>query len=79
MQIDKLELILRTFFWGKRKTIGKSIAEAPFLDAKEFNRDYPDLRKEILDSLEKNKIELRLRPEELKVDDYHKILKGLGN
>ena len=79
MQIDKLELILRTFFWGKRKTIGKSISEAPFLDAKEFNRDYPDLRKEILDSLEKNKIELRLRPEELKVDDYHKILKGLGN
>ena len=77
-QIEKLELLLKTFFWGKRKTINKSIAEAPFLDAKEFNSAYPNLRQEILDSLEKNKIELRLRPEELKVEDYHKIIKSLA-
>ena len=77
-QIEKLELLLKTFFWGKRKTINKSIAEAPFLDAKEFNSDYPNLRQEILDSLEKNKIELRLRPEELKVEDYHRIIKSLA-
>ena len=77
-QIEKLELLLKTFFWGKRKTINKSIAEAPFLDAKEFNSAYPNLRQEILDSLEKNKIELRLRPEELKVEDYHNILNSLS-
>lgn len=77
-QIEKLELLLKTFFWGKRKTINKSIAEAPFLDSKEFNSDYPNLRQEILDSLEKNKIELRLRPEELKVEDYHRIIKSLA-
>lgn len=77
-QIEKLELLLKTFFWGKRKTINKSIAEAPFLDSIEFNSDYPNLRQEILDSLEKNKIELRLRPEELKVEDYHGIIKSLA-
>lgn len=77
-QIEKLELLLKTFFWGKRKTINKSIAEAPFLDSIEFNSDYPNLRQEILDSLEKNKIELRLRPEELKVEDYHRIIKSLA-
>jgi 16S rRNA (adenine1518-N6/adenine1519-N6)-dimethyltransferase len=78
MQIDKLELLLKTLFWGKRKTIGKSITEAPFLDSQEFNSAYPNLRQEILDSLAQNKIELRLRPEELKVEDYHRILKRLS-
>nr|MBP7282665.1 16S rRNA (adenine(1518)-N(6)/adenine(1519)-N(6))-dimethyltransferase [Leptospiraceae bacterium] len=76
-QIEKFELLLKTFFWGKRKTIGKSIAEAPFLDSKEFNTDYPNLREEILNALGKNKIELRLRPEELKIEDYHRVLELL--
>lgn len=76
-QIEKFELLLKTFFWGKRKTIGKSIAEAPFLDSKEFNTDYPNLREEILNALGKNKIELRLRPEELKIEDYHSVLTDL--
>lgn len=73
-QLEKFEILLKTFFWGKRKTIGKSISEAPFLDSEEFNGKYPSLRKEIQDSLSIHNIEFRLRPEELKIEDYHKIL-----
>jgi len=76
-QIEKFELLLRTIFWGKRKTIGKSISEAPFLDSNEFNADYPNLRLEILNSLSENQIELRLRPEELKIEEYHQVLELL--
>lgn len=76
-KIEKFELLLRTIFWGKRKTIGKSISEAPFLDSNEFNTNYPHLRQEILNSLSENQIELRLRPEELKIEDYHRVLELL--
>lgn len=73
-QLFKFELLLKTLFWGKRKTISKSIAEAPFLDSIEFNTNYPNLRQEILNSLSKNNIKLRLRPEQLTIEDYHNIL-----
>ncbi|HMV43241.1 MAG TPA: 16S rRNA (adenine(1518)-N(6)/adenine(1519)-N(6))-dimethyltransferase RsmA [Leptospiraceae bacterium] len=73
-QIEKFELLLKSLFWGKRKTIGKSISEAPFLNSKEFTENYPEIQKEILEAMSNCKIDLKLRPEELKKEDFHRIV-----
>lgn len=76
-QINKFELLLKSLFWGKRKTIGKSISEAPFLNSEEFIQNYSQLKKEILEAINSCNLDLKLRPEELKKEDYHNIIKNL--
>lgn len=68
-KIAKYELFLKSIFWGKRKTIFKSISDSPFLDV--------EIRTYLLDFLNEEKNLLNKRPEELDVEVYLKILESI--
>jgi 16S rRNA (adenine1518-N6/adenine1519-N6)-dimethyltransferase len=68
-QKKKFETFLRSVFWGKRKTIHKSLLKSPFLEEKE-RINYITLLQNLNFNLEK-------RPEELDKKDYIKILENL--
>ncbi|MCE9500750.1 MAG: 16S rRNA (adenine(1518)-N(6)/adenine(1519)-N(6))-dimethyltransferase RsmA [Leptospira sp.] len=75
-KIEILELLLKTFFWGKRKTLHKSLIDAPFIDESEIAASTPDFRARILDSILKSGIDARKRPEELTKKDFHRIVEN---
>ena len=69
IQKKKFEIFLRTVFWGKRKTIQKSLLKSPFLEEKE--------KLNYIQILENLNFNLEKRPEELEKKDYIKILENL--
>lgn len=69
-KIPNLELILRGFFWGKRKTISKILESSPFFEAHHREK----LKSIILENLQKTGKE---RPEELQFHEYYEIAKLL--
>lgn len=70
-ELTILELILRGFFWGKRKTIQKCINENPFFGE--------DERKNLLGILEETKIlSGKERAEEIPGETYYKLAKLSG-
>lgn len=69
-EVIVLELILRGFFWGKRKTIQKSIKENPFFSDKE--------RIVLQNIIEKTQILTgKERPEEITGEHYYRLAKLL--
>ncbi len=69
-KIPNLELILRGFFWGKRKTISKILESSPFFE--EIHRK--KLRQILFEKLNKTGKE---RPEKLQFQEYYEIAKTL--
>jgi 16S rRNA (adenine1518-N6/adenine1519-N6)-dimethyltransferase len=65
-QIEKLEIILRSFFWGKRKTIGKILNESPFMT---------NPIREKLQSTLQDKI-LKSRPQDLSFEIYYELARN---
>lgn len=76
-RIEILEIFLKSIFWGKRKSIHKSIKEAPFWKDSLVKAKYPNLQKKILDSLEYLKINSSYRPEELSKKDYYCLIDSI--
>ena len=71
-EIDVLQIILRSFFWGKRKTIQKNIKDSPFLD--KFNRN------EILEAvLQVDNLTGQERAEDIKKETYYHIAKKINS
>ncbi|NBU98611.1 MAG: hypothetical protein EBS19_10450, partial [Spirochaetia bacterium] len=71
-EIDVLQIVLRSFFWGKRKTILKNIKDSPFLD--KFNRS------EIIDAvLQIDNLTGKERAEDIKKESYYKIAKIINS
>lgn len=69
IQVNQFELVLKTFFWGKRKTLYKSAREAPF-----FVSDIQ--RHALCEVLNELGIPEGKRPEELDKTDFYKIALG---
>jgi len=67
-EIDLFHLIVKSAFWGRRKTILKSLSASPHLT-------YP--KENILDVLQKTKIDRTVRAENLDIQDYINITKHL--
>ncbi|MDX1959740.1 MAG: 16S rRNA (adenine(1518)-N(6)/adenine(1519)-N(6))-dimethyltransferase RsmA [Leptospiraceae bacterium] len=68
-EIKYLELILRSFFWGKRKTLHKIISESPFLEI-----EHRDILANLITEKEKGQ-----RPEDIIVSRYYELAKNLSN
>ncbi|MCB1178922.1 MAG: ribosomal RNA small subunit methyltransferase A [Leptospiraceae bacterium] len=65
-KVNKLENLLRSFFWGKRKTISHIIKKSPFLN--------DNMRKVLEQEFTKvTKKELSIRPENLDFEDYYNL------
>ncbi|MCB1190178.1 MAG: ribosomal RNA small subunit methyltransferase A [Leptospiraceae bacterium] len=73
-RIDIMEIILKSIFWGKRKSIFKSVREAPFWNESEIKFKFPDLQKKVLLSMEKCGLNPSYRPEELSKKDYYCLI-----
>jgi len=76
--VELLELLLKTFFWGKRKTLQKSLSDAPFIDRSGVFSSIPEFRKKILASISKSGIDPKSRPEEIVRTDFHRIVENTG-
>lgn len=71
-EIEVLQIILRSFFWGKRKTIQKNIKDSPFLN--KFNRN------EIIEAvLQIDNLTGQERAEDIKKESYYKIAKIINS
>ncbi|NUM40127.1 MAG: ribosomal RNA small subunit methyltransferase A [Leptospiraceae bacterium] len=68
LEVEKFELVLKTFFWGKRKTLYKSAKEAPFYSSiKE--------RDTLCEALVEIKVPEKTRPEQLTKNQFYEIAK----
>lgn len=67
-ELKALETILRGFFWGKRKTISKSLKDNPF-----FKNRFRDRVSEVLESSEI--LTGMERPEEISKEKYYQLAK----
>lgn len=71
-EIKILQIILRAFFWGKRKTIQKNIKDSPFLE--KFDR-----KKIIEIVLQTDNLSGMERAEEIKKETYYQIAKKINS
>lgn len=78
IHIELVELVLRTFFWGKRKPIFSSIKKAPFIEESSIFKKCPQLRDILKESLTQIKKHSKQRPEELSLTEYHQLI-GLAS
>lgn len=69
-KIPNLELVLRGFFWGKRKTISKILDSSPFFESHQREK----LRSIVFENLRKTGKE---RPEDFQFQEYYEIAKQL--
>lgn len=73
-KISTAELFLKSVFWGKRKTIQKSISDSPFL-LSETSSEFDSIKANIITALNENNIPLSKRPEELTIQQFHTIIR----
>ncbi|MGJ4787104.1 16S rRNA (adenine(1518)-N(6)/adenine(1519)-N(6))-dimethyltransferase RsmA [Leptospira koniambonensis] len=73
-----LEILCRTLFWGKRKKIGSSIKEAPldsfYPNGLPIQISEENLRSKLKECIGSAGISLDKRPEELKAEDFYRIV-----
>lgn len=66
-QIEMFHLLVRSAFWGRRKTLSRALTDSPHLD---FGKKYVD------DIIEKAGISPKLRGEELTVENFVTLAKN---
>jgi 16S rRNA (adenine1518-N6/adenine1519-N6)-dimethyltransferase len=71
-EIDVLQIILRSFFWGKRKTIQKNIKDSPFLN--KYNRT--EIHEAVLQI---DNLTGQERAEDIKKETYYRIAKIINS
>ncbi len=75
-----LEILCRVLFWGKRKKIGSSIKEAPLLsfypNGLPLHLSEETVRLQLKEGVEIARISLDKRPEELKAEDFYRVVEN---